>query len=339
MTAFINLSSATFLLFLILLPNYVNAAKPWGSTLSHLSKTVNTTAVVQIEESAKITKGYIKVKVIETILGQTAPTEIFNLRIKDDKFRGFKKGERKLVTFSYLRKHPTLRDEYIEDPKGPRIVDIRGVTTLAAFNYSDDLKSLFELQNKIYNLDFDSDSKKYKFLKKNAELLEKQILISDDVRTQRLLTPEILLREDLHPIFSKKQTRKFLKALAKSERGYEIDSLFFEAMTKMKNVNRKNLSKLAMKKLDLSDAKVNLASFEPIFIVTALKATAMSSKEENVNKLSKFIGSNSPAIVKQAIRTMNSISPKATHKTLSHVEISDEAHRDIKQAIADYLGK
>ncbi len=328
----LKISLATVML---VITQFSMAAKPWGPTLTHLAKAVNTTAVIEIEESAGIDDGWVKIKVIETVLGQTAPAEIINLRIKNDSFKGFTKGERKLVTFSYLRKHPTLRDEYIEDPKGPRILDIRGVTTLAAFDYSDDLKTLFELQKKVHALD--SDFKKDAFLVKNSNLLVSQVAKAGDARTQRLLIPEILLREDLYSVFSKKQSAQLLKALAQSERGNEIDSLFFDAMLKIESTNDKKLSKLALKKLDQSNPHVNLASFEATIVVTALKASTQSSSKKSIKTIAKFVDSNSPAIVKQAIRSMDAINPNKTREILEHTELSEEAHRDSKQAIAAYL--
>jgi hypothetical protein len=313
------------------------AAKPWGPTLTHLAKAVNTTAVVEVEESAKTDDGYVTIKVIETLLGKEAPESVIKLHIKNDKHGDFVKGEKKLITFSYLRKHPTLRDEYIEDPKGPRILDVRGVTTLAAFDYSDDLKALFQLQSDVHDLS--SESEKTKFLANNANLLVKQVSSSSDVRTQRLLIPEILLREDLFSVFTKKQTSKLMKSLASSERGNEIDSLFFDALMKIENTNDKKLAKLAMKKLEQFDAQINLASFEATMVVTALKATTGFGKEKDVNHLSKFVDSNSPAIVKQTIRSMDSISPEKTHEVLAAIELSNNAHRDSKQAVAAYLRK
>lgn len=321
-------------LLMIFLSNLANAAKPWGPTFTDLAKAVNTTALVEVDSQAG---DEITVKVKDVILGDFEEGKSLTLKFSDDTFGALSVGETKLVTFSFLKKHPTLRDEYIEDPNGPRVLDIRGLSTNAAFDVNPKVVELFGLQKEI--LTVKDDGALAAFQKKNSELLVSAIKTATDIRTQRLLLPELMLRDDLHSVISEKQANILLKELEKSDRSDELDIMLFTALQKIEATNDKRLAKYSKKLLGQKSEQVNLASYEPGLIVKALESFPAGSKSKDLHVIEKYLNSNSPSIVKQTIKAMDTVDADAAHKILADFELSDSAHRDAKQAVASYLKK
>ena len=333
---------------MILLAPTSHAAKMWGPPINELKKSINYIAIMEVQgiestegESSKQLKLLVK-----DWLHLEDKTKELSLRFKDDGIGEFEIGKEYIVAYSYIRKHAQLRDQYIIDPKGPRVLGIRGMETLAVFENTRLVREAFTTEEvkastvaeKTESSDIIEKPRSTGKTELNLSQLLDIVEKTTDKRSLRLASLEIMLRSDL--VAKKTDIKRLGKALSSSKLDFQLKRFVFEASENLDlTEDKKWLAKIARKAIKQSSPEFDLTSYEPGYILVAIRSLEKYGVDKDVELIAPYLKSNSPSIVKISLNTMDVLDQKRTISLVNQVEIPSNVHSDIKNVIQKYREK
>jgi hypothetical protein len=321
--------------------NVALAAKPWGSPVAHLSKTSNHIVSATITDVSELDQGYLTFDVDQHLFGnKVEDTKSIRVRFDDDLAGKPKVSEKVVLVYSGVRKHPQLRDEYVIDPDGAKIGDVRGTDVNALFSYSLEVIEVFGGYQAAAKATAESLA-----AAKRANIDALLTLLSDskDLRTLNLVVAETYLRKDLWSALTDQDIGLLVRQINELDGQPKLQQLLLQTALDLNNKSEATTAALVgqvRKILSAGQPIVELGSHDGALAVTALQAIGKYGSKNRDKKLVKqYLATNSPGVFKQAVATLETLDPKYASKVLQDYKVADDSHSEIKRSLANYQSK
>lgn len=328
--------SKIFASAMLLLALNAQAAKPLGPPIAHLSSSANPLVSATVADTSEPADGWLTLNITEVHFNGEGDShakagETIRVRIKDDGFEMPKAGDKVIAVYSSVRKHPSLRDERIVDPEGPRIVDIRGIDTNAVFAYSKNLVTAFQIYR---DLSVPNPPHIVSLKQKNLAYLTRLLYHSDDTRTVGLMVEELLLRDDLIEAAQDSHIQTILLQLDKLSLPVKFENMLLETAYKYatSQIYQEKLHKILRKILEQQTPEFDLASHNAALVINTLKGMRKLGSKQDIKLIAKFLPTNSPPVFDSVIKTIKALDQASLAKVLEQFKPASDSHPDIKRA-------
>jgi hypothetical protein len=307
---------------MFVLPAISPAAKLWAPPVVSLADGANKIVVARALSAAET--GRATFRTASDLYGE-GDSEVA-LRVQDDGYAPVREGVTYILAYSYVRKHPQFRDEYIEDPQGPRVLDVSALDMMALFEDRPELRFLFKHAR--------ADAGKVGRRQLDAVLA---LLRDAEPRSRRLAAFELMLREDLKARITDKDARVVAAVLGEEDLEPQFHNFVLTAAQGFPESQRGDwLADAERAVLAAAKIRFNLASHEPALVLTALRGLKTSGTRSDVPAIARFFTSNSPPVVKAAIESADALDASAALALANQAALPRDAHPDIQRALAAY---
>ncbi len=282
-----------FIIFVYTLLPSAFAAKPVKPPIDDFYK--DRYVITEFKVKAQSGDGILTLEKVLDIWGKAKPVE--ELKLPKRKSIPVQVGEKYIVVFSYLRKHPIYRDVIEENPDGPTIV--HGLAGSAIYHSDDALKLLFNVSEKAHVNGLVKDTSQV------IDAIFTLLLNDENPRERRLAAFQYMLSNDLHTQLNSKQTKTYRNLLISQELPDLEQELLLTAARAMPMKHRKKwLANLCRKTVDSEGAEFDLLSFVPLKVRTCIRIIEDEVDAKDVDRLTTLLYSNAPGVSKAALRTL-----------------------------------
>ena len=269
------------------------AAKPVKPPIDDFYK--DRYVIAEFKAKAQSDDGLITLEKVSDIWGRAKTTEVLKLPKRESV--PVQVGEKYIVVFSYLRKHPIYRDVIEENPEGPTIV--HGLAGAAIYRSDVALKYLFNVAEKAHVTNQVDDA---------GQVIDAilTLLIDDEKpRERRLAAFQFMLSNDLHKQLNTKQTKAYRNLLKSQELPDLEQELLLTAARAMPMKQRKKwLVNLCRKTVDSAGVEFDLLSLVPLKVRTCVRIIGDEVEDKDVDRLTALLYSNAPGVSKASLRTL-----------------------------------
>ena len=297
------------------------SARPIGPPLHELTTGYNLTMVAEAQKAEDRGVHFERQLALH---GKT--DEAITLRVDPAARADIVVGERYLIVYSKVIPQPGYREVKVLDPEGPRIVTLPGRSVPAIFPDNDDLRFLFSTSH-----DDDTDP---------DQVLDALVraLGSDDERTRALAIYELFQRPDLRERGGSEALSATESVLATPELDIEQrDHLLQVALDLPGATTEAWLVDSQRQVLDESGPQLDLATFIPGLVKTAVNGLAVTGDATDVKRVTPFLRSNAPGVAKAAMNTLYSLDPTVAARAVAEALEQDDLHLEIRRAFGERL--
>ena len=253
------------------------------------------------------------------------PQDNIAIRIAPEDKKRLVMGEDYVLAFTRYRKNRLLGEGLELDPEGPRIVEIIGVGS-AVFPDSSELKRLVRRGSSA-----DPD------LHQDLGDLEHLLAVgSPDV--QQLAATELYLRPELLELSTAETVAALGSVLEMRATGAELRNLILQLGLELPEPLRPEWLVVESRAvLSSTSVRLELASFEPALVETALEVLLLHGVAPDGELVSPFLGSNSPGVVKAAVGAIRAVECESGLPVARDLLSRDRLHVESKRALEDFV--
>ncbi|MCO7227279.1 hypothetical protein [Pleionea sp. CnH1-48] len=301
-----------------------HAVKPVRPPVKVLVNPYN--VVVEAKAVSDIENGKVVFEIKETLFGKSE--DKVTLRLNEAATEAFKKGQTYLIVYSHIMKHPIVRDEKVQDPDGPRILNYM-LLRAAMFDTNKEVKALFDAQ-------IQGAPKKPSQM---VALLLKQMKSNNPLNRQIGIF-ELHMQPKWLPHFTDKQRSEFKEVIAGGTLSNEMQTYALKSFLKMDvDSDKEWLAEQARSIIKQHGSQVKLASFVPGLIIEAADVLGSVGTKEDIKMLNGLLDSNSPSVARTAFQSMAKLDENSA-KTLAQIAVNERTLlNDTRRILENYIKK
>ena len=292
-----------------------------------LTRNENSAVVVEAigsgESGAGETVTY-RFKTRKVLHGEAEP--VLRVRMEAETMDRIEPGARYVLGYTDLLPVPLQKKTFTSDPQGPRIIDM-----------DDAGPALVEDTKAVRRLIATAKSTDPRDAERDVKLILRQ-MDDDQPAALRFVAAELHLRRGL----SEKLTSDAGEALDAAWRRAADDPL---ARYHLLSVTEKQVAVLgpdrvaryAREVLDSHGARLELASYRPLLILTAARALGPVGLNDDLLRLERHLYSNNTGIPKVALPSMAAIDPEATLEAVNRALALEDLNPETRRVLNAYL--
>ncbi len=289
-----SLCAPLLCLLVLWLPLSSFAARPILPPLTELTR--QQTHVMAARALARGPGSSVVFECVENLTGQSDAR--MSIRTDAQTLADIELGQTYVLAHSNVISNPQRREEKLIDPKGSRIVSIRGLGTTALFEDLPDIRQLFRTARTPLN-----KAGEQALTGTLVRLMQRQ-----DARTRTLVIGEFFLREPIRSHVSERQARLVGRVINDPALNAELKSYLVETAGGFDGASEQTwMGDILRGIIDQTGAQVDLATHEPRLLsqsVITLQHTAKTSDEARITAL---LRSNAPRVVQASIEFLRGL--------------------------------
>jgi hypothetical protein len=262
---------------------------------------------------------------VAPLYGKSEPE--VSMRMDEATYNDIEIGETYIVAYSKVTHNEQRREEKVIDPRGPRLLKVRGYGSRALFENTAQVRFLFE-------------TARAEEPPGDRQLLAALVsqMGSDDPRTRALVIVELYLRPELARIASKADVKQFRAVIDDKNTETELRAFLLEtALEFPENTTRRWLAKTYRGIVDNTSAQFDLNSRQPALVETAVNGLRARGDQRDFGRLSGFIASNAPKVAEASVKTMDGWDRQATFDMVQATISDDSVPAPTRSVLEAYL--
>lgn len=306
------------------------AARPVQPPLTELTR--SQTHVMRARAVRRVDDERFEFQRLADLSGESA--QLTAIRVAASAQADVHPGDTYVLAHSQIVSNPQRREEKLIDPRGPRIIGVRGLGTLALFEDTAEVRFLFATaRGGVDGEATDEDAV--------VEALLRQ-LARPDARTRALVAMELYLRDELHPRLDEAQTRRLVDVVADPALEDELRAYLVETAAAAPGARTYRwLFDTLRDILDASAVTLELAGHRPRLVTESLIALRQAARPDDAGRAARLLRSNAPRVVEAAIELLDGVDPALAQGTVNEL-VEETAFNDAlpahtRRVLEDYL--